>query len=55
MTIVPLIPIIPERPHPGLPWEIDPETDIPLIPNDPGDEPIDPDDEPDEERMGGAS
>ena len=55
MAMMPLIPIIPKRRHHGIPWDINPETDIPLIPEDPGDEPIDPDEEPDEERISEAS
>ena len=34
---------------PGIPWDDEPEPDIPFIPEDPGDVPKDPDEEPDEE------
>jgi hypothetical protein len=42
------IPLLPERPHPGNPWDEEPGIDEPILPEDPGEVPDDPDDEEDD-------
>ena len=42
------IPMLPERPHPGNPWDEEPGIDDPILPEDPGEVPDDPDDEEDD-------
>ena len=37
------IPLLPERPHPVNPWDGEPGIDEPILPEDPGEVPDDPD------------
>jgi hypothetical protein len=57
MTTIRSAPIIPEKRHPDRPWDIEPGIDIPILPDDPGELPIDPDEDPDDDygMKGGAS
>lgn len=41
--------LTPERPHPRKPWSVEPGIDEPYIPDDPGDIPLDPEDEGEED------
>ena len=47
----------PERDLPSRPWDTEPGIDIPMMPDDPGELPIDPDEDPDDDYVmkGGAS